>query len=53
MQGMQEEMNLKIATTVEEKDTLPETVASPRKDARRESEKCKMETEMECMLVIF
>ena len=46
MQGVQEEMNPKTAISVERKDTLPETVANPRKDARMESEKCKMETEM-------
>ena len=46
MQGLQEEMKPKTATTVARKDTLPETVANPREDARMESEKCKMETEM-------
>ena len=46
MQGMQEEVNPKNVTTVEKKDTLPETVANP----REESERCKMETKM---LIIF
>ena len=39
MQGMQEEVTPETATTVERKDTLPETVANPREDARMESEK--------------
>ena len=46
MQGMQEEMTPMAAATVERKGTLPETVANPRKDAKMESEKCRMETEM-------
>ena len=53
MQGMQEEMKPKTATTVERKDTFPKNVASPEKDARKESEKCKMETAMRCMKIIF
>ena len=43
---MQEETTLKTATTVEKRGILPETAANPRKDAKMESEKCRMETEM-------
>ena len=46
MQGMQEETTPKAATTVEKMDTLPETAANPRKDAKMESGKCRRETEM-------
>ena len=46
MQGMQEDTNPKTATTVERKGTLPETVTNPRKDAKMDSEKYRMETEM-------
>ena len=47
IQGILEERIPMAATTVEEMDTLPGIAASPRKDARRESERCRMEYRME------